>query len=255
MLCKFTMIKSTMIVKKRLCVEYQIQNSRWSGAILDIIHNVDGPQCLLKCVDNPKCMAYNLWRENGTCELVRKLKNCAETVEHNGWTFVRLGSCLGRVPWAVGRFNSSAETSCLVWERRDIVPRGGATCPVNALFSPNTPDRCATVFPDKGLYLPGWYRDGTLVRLVTGHGGAVICKGSGYMLAERLECPVMWQKYTAGDPIPNAAVPLGAWKDGTPLYLVRAGEYFGYYQPSVQTNFIHSGSTASPLEVDMLVHE
>ena len=245
-LCKSTTIK------KRLCVEYQIQNSRRSGSILDTIHNMDGPQCLLKCADNPECKAYNLWRENGTCELLPKLKRCAEPVEHHGWTFIHLGPCLSRMPWTVGRFDRSAATSCLLWKRRDIGP-GIMACPANALWAPKTPGRCASVFPDKGFYLPGWYRDGTVVRMITGHGEAVRCKGSGYMLAERPECPVTWQEYTAGDLIPNAAVPLGAWKNGIPLYLVRAGEYFGYYQPSAQTNFIHNGSTASPLEVDMLV--
>ena len=246
-----TLSKSTII--KKLCVEYQIQNSRWSGAILDVMHNVDVFQCLRKCLEYPNCMAYNLWRGNGTRELVPALRYCDETLENYGSTFVYLRPCSGRVPWVVGQFNSSTETSCLFWERRNIIP-GINACPEHTLRPP-TARRCATVFPHKGLYLPGWYRDEHYVRLVTELGNPVYCKGPGYMLAKMSDCPITWQKYTAGQPIPSNAVPVGAWKDGTPLYLVLSGEYFGYYLPSEQTNFIHIGNTQNPLEVNMLVRE
>ena len=153
----------------------------------------------------------------------------------------------------MGQLNSSTETSCLFWERRNIVP-GVNACPEHTLRPP-TARRCATVFPHKGLYLPGCYRDEHYVRLVTELGNPVYCKGPGYMLAKMSDCPITWQKYTAGQPIPSNAVPVGAWKDGTPLYLVLSGEYFGYYLPSEQTNFIHIGNTQNPLEVNMLVRE
>ena len=52
----------------------------------------------------------NMWRANGTSELVSVLSACRETKEVDGSTFVSLGVCDGKVPWNVAWWRHQMET-------------------------------------------------------------------------------------------------------------------------------------------------
>ena len=240
--------------KRKMCVEYQVQNSRRHGVILDVIEKVEESECLQRCARIPECMGYNLWREEAKCELVPSLFKCRETGEHNGSKFVQLGSCEGETPWVATRRNHSED--CLIWEHRNA-DMGVGVCPEGALRAPND-GTCASITTNRGLYLPSWYADGDIFRAIKEPGKVIYCSRSGYVLIERPTCPVTWQSYSAGDPIPTEAVGVCTWKDGTPLYLVAAllsnKHITGYYLPSEKQTFFYRNGIKSPLQVKMLAH-
>ena len=68
---------------------------------------------------------------------------------------------------------------------------------------------------------------------------------------------MVWQDYNVGDPIPQNAVQVSVWRDGTPLYGVdffhNGGYYIGYYLPTIRKVYIMAGEVFSPTIVEMLV--
>ena len=93
-------------------------------------------------------------------------------------------------------------------------------CPAEMLRSLDN-NTCAGVGARKGLYLPGWYDSGVF-RIVAEEEEQIACRnyGAGYLIQVKTECTSMWQPYNVGDPIPDKALQIGVWKDGTPLYMV-----------------------------------
>ena len=239
--------------KRRLCVEYKIQNSRWSKETLSTVKNTQQSECLRRCGRHPICMAYNWFGRNGTCELLPGLGDCAETEEHSGSLFVHLGNCQGRTHWDVGRRNWSSDAPCLTWVQSD----SDQDCPANVLRDKNWV-RCVSMTPHKGLYLPGWFNNPSF-RVVTEQGLPNRCTGpqSGYLLYVDPQCPIKWQDYTAGDPIPSQAIKVSSWKDGRPLYLVCDSFHsgIGYYIAHHQLAFIMMATTRSPSDMLMLVYD
>ena len=161
-------------VKKRVCVEYKILNSRHTN-ILAVTHGTTESECFMPCVRYPDCMAYNMLHHNNTCELLHRAGHCDETGEHQGSTFAHLGECQGPAPWAVGRSNWTEYPPCLSWLPFEAII-GQSRCPAGILCSPGG-WACATLTPNKGLYLPGFYAATSEFRVITEEFKPVWCFG------------------------------------------------------------------------------
>ena len=136
-------------------------------------------ECLRQCARHPDCMAYNMLHATGTCELVPALGTGAETQETKGSTFVSLGDCNGKMPWKVGRKNWASDGPCLTW--RLHYAYNYRRCPNGTLKGPNR-WTCASLVPNKGLYLPGWCANTHTYRVITEPQQPSICRGAGYIL-------------------------------------------------------------------------
>ena len=252
-----TPIGYAILMKRKMCVEYQIRNSRWNETILRVFYGKSEGECLLQCVSHPECVAYNTGHANGTCELVSlPLGNCVETKETEGFKFVSLSDCNGKVPWNVGRRNWTSDAPCLTWHLHYSYNFRGGGCPDGTLKDPRSWS-CASLLPQRGLYLPGWCAAQHSYRVVTEQHQRALCPGAGYILKVAPGCPTTWLSYTVGDPLPSGAVRVSTWKDGTPLYLVMVKHgfnwYMGYLLSSVQRTFIITARMVSPRDVSILV--
>ena len=203
-----------------------------------------------RCAHHPDCHAYNFLRKKGICEILRGLDTCGETRDHSGaYEYVHLYTCKGHLPWLTSVRNWTAGQP---WYRKEAHPMEG--CPTGMVTGPDG-WACVALIPTKGLYLPGWYH--SHYRVIKEDGQPMRCYGYSYILRVVPECPVSWQTYTVGDPLPSAAVTVSTWKDGTPLYFVSnsVGEnwHIGYLLPSVPRSYILSG-IPNPTNVLILVY-
>ena len=142
--------------------------------------------------------------------------------------------------------NWSVDATCLTWRRVDAV-RGVDSCAGDILRSPS-PLACASIIPSKGTYLPGWYNNGEEFRTVIEDIKLLVCLGPGvgYLLRVAPGCPTDWIWYNMGETIPNNAVKVSIWKDGTPLYFVTSTDHtgfwhMGYLLPSIPQTFFRLG--------------
>ena len=252
-------IGETIATKRKMCVEFRILHSRWNQTVLKSIDGLRNSDCLVRCARNPSCSAYNWIHTNGTCELLPALGDCpGDSVEKEDSTFVHLEACADEVPWVVPKRNWSEDTTCLTWHRVDAF-RGIDSCADDILRSPS-PLACASLIPSKGIYLPGWYINGSAFRTVTEDVKPLLClgKGVGYLLRVAPGCPTDWVWYRVGEPIPTNAVQVSTWKDGTPLYFVTATDHtgfwhIGYLLSSMPQTFILAWDVKSPATVKILV--
>ena len=249
-----------MVTKRKMCIEFNILNSRWNRIFLHSISGVRESDCLLRCVRNPDCGAYNWFHTNGTCELLPVLGDCpGDTMEEEDSTFVNLADCTGHMPWVVAKRNWSLDAMCLTWRQVDAV-REVDSCAADILRSPS-PKACASLIPSKGTYLPGWYINREPFHTVTEDVKPLVCSGQGvaYLLRVAPGCPTDWIWYQVGEPIPTNAVQGSTWKDGTPLYFVTATDppdafwHIGYLLPSIPQAFIFAWDVHSPATVKILV--
>ena len=242
------------LTKRRLCVEYVVENTRHNETILSVFDNVTGSECLQRCAHHPGCNAYNLLRKEGVCEILRGLGVCGETKDRT-WAFeyIHLQTCKGQLPWLRRMMNWTRGASCQTWYRTEARPR--SRCPTGMVTAPDG-WACVALIPTKGLYLPGWYH--SYYRVIMEDGQPMWCSDYGYILRAVPECPVSWQTYTVGDPLPSAAVTVSTWKDGTPLYfvsnLIQSKWYIGYLLPSVPRSYVLAGIAHSPTDVHILVY-
>ena len=244
----------TATVKRRLCIEYVVEDARHNFSILAAFENVTGAECLKRCARHTDCYAYNFLRTRGTCEILRGVGACGEiTGRFDGSKYVHLGACKRQQPWLIGVKNWTTGASCQMWHRHMAL--SGERCPAGMVTDPDG-RACVALIPNKGLYLPGWYAG--IYRVITEDAEPMWCHGYGYILRVVPECPVSWQSYTVGDPIPSAAVTASIWKDGTPLYIVRkyinTNWYIGYMLSSVPRSYIRAGVAYSPTDVHILVY-
>ena len=222
-------IGETVVTERKMCVQFRILHSRWNYTVLQSIYKVQKADCLLRCVRNPSCSAYNWIHTNGNCELLPALGDCpGDSMEEEDSTFVHLADCTGHMPWVVARRNWSVDAKYLTWRQVDAF-NGVDSCAADILRSPS-PKTCASLIPSKGTYLPGWYINREAFRTVTEDVKPLVCsgKGVGYLLRVAPGCPTDWVWYRVGEPIPTNAVQVSTWKDGTPLYFVTATDHTGF---------------------------
>ena len=219
-----TVITTSLTSKLKLCVEYQADSSRVTDGILTVIQNSTRSKCIIECARHPICRAFNIWRDQATCELLTDFGDCGESNHQEGSTFIQLRPCKASLPWAAEWRNLSVDdATCLKWTLHD----GTLSCPTNGFRSPKA-DSCLGLTPHKGLYLPSWQAPPFGFRIVTVDEQTVKCR-RGYLLETSPDCPVSWIPFSFGDPIPTRAVKVSTWTNGSPLYFVATFKYSGYY--------------------------
>ena len=139
--------------KRKLCAEYIVIGRQRQLTNMDLATyiNITDPECMLRCVRH--CMAYNTWRQNGSCQLQTIGQPCDELMRQKLSTFVKLRKCDGRAPWKVETLSWNTYSSCVICDRFDTKQE----CPAEYLRGPDGV-LCIALVPIDGIYLPGWHR-------------------------------------------------------------------------------------------------
>ena len=107
----------------------------------------------------------------------------------------------------------------------------------------------------RGYYLPGWWMaDGQNFRAAD----PVTINDKKCKYGEFLAFPdpssYWWIPYTAGDSLPDCALPVSELPDGTPLYIVRYGSdsIAGFYHPLTKSTYFVYWGVVNPTAVEIL---
>ena len=245
-----------IVFRRRLCVEYEIQDYQSMDEPLQIINDTETrSRCMTQCVRNAECWAFNYHTDSGTC-IVLPATGCMTLDRQLGYLYVHLSDCnmvpvreIRRPPdgrWRWVRTDSPAS-------RNDLIKLPGQKIRY-----------AGRVFID-GSYIPGWYL-----------GSKYPFKGvspddlkfrycpqnTGELLAFNDSSDYRFENFQAGSPVPDSAPVISALPDGTPLYVVRKSfsgapgyDLIGYYNPVSQTNYFANNYPDSdkPSNVKILV--
>ena len=211
--------------KKRLCIQYEIDDYKSSKIPLKKLSAVTQSVCFMECVRHQKgsspCRAFHFSLADSICELLPKgINECMADKTTPGITYVHLSDCEFVAPWRGIKHTSGA----LQW----ITKRGQAL----ALRSPGGGRRYVMRILNKGLWLLGYaYRRG--IAFANGFDGArIACRSNIQYINSSKPVKYRWVSFSRGDPVPPGAIVGGYWPNGTPLYIiyVDASALFpGYY--------------------------
>ena len=241
-----------IVFRRRLCVEYEIQDYQSIDEPLQIINDTETRSlCMMQCVRNAECWAFNYHTDSGTC-FVLPAASCMTPAGQHGYLFVHLSDCnmvpvreIRRPPdggWRWVRTDSPAS-------RNDLIKLPGQ----HKRF-------VSRIFFD-GFYVPGYYKLGkngvlaTPFRMVTPQDKlAVGCPHyAGEFLAFNDTSEYRFDPFPAGSPVPASAPAISAWHDGTPLYVNRKSftgapgyDLTGYYDPVSEKNYIYNNDVETP---------
>ena len=209
-ICFITGLNCGVDVDNKMCLLYEFNN--YASNNTEVIERFDGmtkPQCMLSCVRNNSCVAFNFRRNDGNCELLETVEGCMSHDITMGTIFVQLTKCDGTAPWKV----MSQTLEKLQWREprhigdREVVRADAHRHVVRVLY--------------QGVYLTGFIRDSiNVVFVVDMNGNRIRCPLSVQVLTSVDSNDYSWLKYEMGDPIPSSAVVGGYGQDGTPLYVV-----------------------------------
>ena len=200
------------------------------------------------------CMVFNMWHDQGTCELLPDLGDCGESRRQKVSTLTHLKPCIAASPWSVNGLNLSTKSSCFNWTLHSKT----VSCPVNAIRSPLGCLVCLALTPYKGLYLPSWHWSPSGFRIVQIDKRTKRCP-QGYLLQETPNCSVSWVRYKVGEPIPVNAVLVSTWTNESPIYFVASNVdkniyHIGYYLAQADVSYIMVGRVWNPSKVFILVY-
>ena len=238
----------SVITKRRLCLSYRMESSHGDHNITSRTVAHGESWCMRKCIRHPDCWAFNYF-QNGTCEFLPVLGDCDEPHSQAGSTFVHLSTCTGEMP--INHTRNWTSDACLTW-----IPHNKGLPKPRGMLMGTDGKLCLSLVHFHGLYIPGWFRRG-IFRLVRQDQEIQKCP-AGYVAKLASGCTITWQNYTAGQPVPQNALQISVWRDGTPLYAVeflRRNTYYyiGYYLPTAQRVFIMASRVINPVHVRMLV--
>ena len=250
---------NSIVFRRRLCVEYEIQDYQSMDEPLQTINDTETrSRCMMQCVGNVDCLAYNYHPDSATCILLPAAGSCMTLDSQHGYLYVHLSDCnmvpvreIRRPPdggWRWVRTDSPAS-------RNDLIKLPGQRIRY-----------AGRVFID-GSYIPGWY---------IGNQNKDPFKGVSPDDLKRRDCPpntgellafndssdYRFENFQAGSLVPDAAPVISALPDGTPLYIVRKSfpgapgyDLTGYYNPVSQTNYFVNNDDDSdrPSNVKILV--
>ena len=223
-------LNSCSTSKRRLCIEFKKENHLAKCRCIAKLHAETENKCLVNCVRRHPCMAFNYHVVNKTCILMPQLKCMApSSLNNSGYLFVHLQSCKLQPVW----FSVRPPDRDWKW----IIttdPRKDTN--IVKLTGPYA--RCVSRTLHRGYYLPGWWL-GPKFRTVD----PVTMKDKKCRYGEFLAFPdpssYRWISYTAGDSLPDCALPLSELPDGTALYIVRYGSdtISGFYNPLTKSTY------------------
>ena len=238
---------SCSTTKRRLCIEYKKENYLSETKYIAMLHAETENICMVSCVRRSPCMAFNYNVMNKTCILMPRLNCMAPNVIDNSWyLLVHLQPCKLEAVW------SSYRPVHRNWQWI-ITKHPGNNADTVKLTSGYT--RYVTRALYRGYYLPGWWMaDGQKFRAVD----PVTMKDKKCKYGEFLAFPdpssYWWTPYTAGDSLPDCALPLSQLPDGTPLYIVRHGSdtVSGFYDQLTKSTYFVYWGVINPKAVDIL---
>ena len=193
--------------------------------------------CMVSCVRQYPCMSFNYNGMNKTCMLMPQLKCMAPNFLDNAWyLFVHLQSCKLEPVW------SSCRPADRNWQWI-ITKHPGNHADTVKLTGLNI--RYVSRILYQGYYLPGWWRDdGYKFRAADPVTLEVKKCTYGEFLVFPDPSSYWWTPYTAGELLPDCALPLSQLPDGTSLYIVRHGSdtVSGFYNHlTMSTYFVYWG--------------
>ena len=246
---------NSIVFRRRLCVEYEIQDYQSIDEPLQIINDTETrSRCMMQCVRNAECWAFNYHTDSGTC-IVLPAAGCMTLDGQHGYLYVHLSDCnmvpvreIHRPPdgeWRWVRTDSPAS-------RSDLIKLPG-----------QTKRYVGRVFID-GTYVPGWYIPGKTLpfRGVSTEDlqNKNCLPNTGEFLAFNDTSDFAFNAFKAGDPVPDSAPAISVLHDGTPLYIVRKSfpgapgyDLTGFYNPVSQTNYFVNSGVVTPTSVKILV--
>ena len=239
------------VFKRRLCVEYEIQDYQSIDEPLQIINETESRSlCMMQCVRNVDCLAFNYHTDSATCILL-PAASCMTLDGQHGYLYVHLSDCnmvpvreIRRPPgggWRWVRTDSPAS-------RNDLIKLPGQ----HKRF-------VGRIFID-GFYVPGYYKIGNKVLSRPFRGVTLQDKlrmncppYAGEFLAFNDTSEYRFVSFPAGSLVPVSAPAISAFHDGTPLYVIRKSfpgapgyDLTGYYDPISETNYIFNFDVETP---------
>ena len=231
--------------KRGLCIEFKKENYLAKSHYIAKLQSETENKCMVSCVRRDPCMAFNYHVVNKTCILMPQLKCMAPTsLNNSGYLFVHLQSCKLQPAWFSVRPPDRNWQWIITKE-----PREDAN--IVKLTGPYA--RCVSRTLYRGYYLPGWWL-GPMFRTVD----PVTLKDKKCRYGEFLAFPdpssYRWISYTAGDSLPDCALPVSELPDGTPLYIVRyrSDSIAGFYNPLTKSTYFVYYGVVNPMTVKIL---
>ena len=202
-----------LTTKRRLCVEYKIENYMEESDHIAKVHADTEGKCMASCVRRDPCMAFNYHRIDKTCILMPEVKCMAPSSRNNSWyLFVLLQTCQLRPVW----FSVRLADRSWRWVITDD-PGNNA----DIINVPGSTTRYVSRILYRGYYLPGWWNnDSNAFRAVDLHIPGVTKCPYGEFLAFSDSSSYQWIPYIAGDSLPDCVLPVSQLPNGTSLYTV-----------------------------------
>ena len=196
--------------KKRLCVQYEMDDYNSSMVPLKKMSGVTHSACFVECVRHQQggspCRAFHFRKAEGICELLPKDITCMADNTAPGTTYVHLSDCEAVAPW----HGIKPSSGPLQW----IAKKRGSL----KLHSPLGGDRYVVRVLNKGIWLPGRARSEAITERPGG--GRITCRSNIQYINSSKPVPYRWVRFTVGDRVPPSAIVAGYWPNGTPLYIV-----------------------------------
>ena len=209
---------------------------------------------MIKCMRHDRCMAFNYHAVKKTCILMRKMLCMSPSPLNNTrYLFVHSYPCKGQPVWSSVR----PEERSWSWVTTDD-PRNNAD--IMKLPGVNNLYVSRTLY--HGYYLPGfWRRDGEGFRSVDPVTMQVTKCAIGEFLALS-DTSFQWVSYTAGDAVPDCALPVTRLPNGMPMYIVKYRYFWpggnteegisGFYNHVTKTLYIATSLDIKPKEISIL---
>ena len=194
--------------KRKLCVQFQIENYTSDAPRIASIDKSTKWQCMGSCVRQPSCSAFHFRSADASCELLTTL-SCMKQNVTNGTTYVRLTACSGKQPWGM----TTPTQGKLKWlQPGEISSR--------KVFQITNSRQVARVLYE-GTYLPGYFLNKKDEFQSSDFNGKTIkCTTGIEIMTYSNEIEWAWVAFTPGETVPSSAVVGGFWQDGSPLYIV-----------------------------------
>ena len=238
------------VTKRRLCVEYKKENYFVEGKHIVTLHADAEQKCMVNCVRRNPCMAFNYHAKEKTCILMPKVRCMVPSpLANTSYLLVHLHPCKLQPVW----YSVRPVARSWYWVTTDDPSNN-----VNIIKLQGNDLRYIGRVLYQGFYLPGWWSTGGGFRAVH----PVTSKNRqcpyGEYLAFSNSSSYWWTSYTAGDPLPDCALPFSQLPDGIPLYIVmynvltyKLSGFYNHFAKS--TYFFYSAKTvAHPVTVEIL---
>ena len=242
-----------LVTKMRLCVEYKKENYLAKGEYITTSHANTEHKCMIKCMRHYPCTAFNYHAVNKTCILMPELWCMSpSSLNDTRYLLVQLNPCKQQPVFTSIR----PEERGWSWVTTDD-PSNNAD--ILKLPGFNNRDISRTLY--HGYYLPGFWRgDGEGFRAVDPVIMQVTKCASGEFLALS-DSSFQWASYTAGDAVPDCALPVTLLPNGMPMYTVRYPYVYGngnkeqisgFYIHATKTTYFVKSGVINPRIVDIL---